>query len=194
MKNDEKIKLRLSNNLKRYRKENNLTQTQLAEKLNYSDKSISKWERNEGIPDVIILVKLAELYNISIDDFFSSQIVNTKPKRKANKFLISCISFTGVWVLATILYSILTIFGVTSFETWLIFIYAIPTSLVTLVVFTNIWGNTFSKFLSVSMLLWGLVISIVVSFSNIRLWLLFVAAAPVQILIVLWTILLKNKK
>jgi len=194
MKNDEKIKLRLSDNLKRYRKENNLTQNKLAVKLNYSDKSISKWERNEGIPDVIILSKLAKLYNISIDDFFSSQIVDTKPKRKAKKFLISCISFTGVWVLATILYSILTIFDVTSFETWLIFIYAIPVSLVTLVVFTNIWGNTFSKFLSVSLLLWGLVISIVVSFSNIRLWLLFVAAAPVQILIVLWTILLKNKK
>lgn len=193
MKNDDMIKMRLSENIKRYRKENNLTQTQLAEKLNYSDKSISKWERNEGIPDVIILSKLAKLYNIRIDDFFSDKIVDTKPKKKTKKLLISLISFTGVWVLATILFTILSIFSITLFEAWLVFVYAIPASLITLVVFANIWGNIIDKFFSVSLLLWGMVIPIVVSFNNVKLWLLFVAAAPVQILIVLWVSLLKNK-
>ncbi|MFA6611421.1 MAG: helix-turn-helix transcriptional regulator, partial [Bacilli bacterium] len=59
---EEKIKENIANNLIKYRKAHNLTQIQLAEKLNYSDKSISKWERQESIPDLVILSNIAELY------------------------------------------------------------------------------------------------------------------------------------
>ena len=45
----------LSKNIIMYRKKNNLTQKQLADKLNYSDKVISKWERSESMPDIIAI-------------------------------------------------------------------------------------------------------------------------------------------
>ena len=52
----------IAENLVYYRKKAQMTQLQLAEKLNYSDKSISKWERGEGVPDIFILAQLAKLY------------------------------------------------------------------------------------------------------------------------------------
>ena len=61
---EEQIKENIAKNLIKYRKAHNLTQIQLAEKLNYSDKSISKWERQESIPDLVILSNIAKLYGI----------------------------------------------------------------------------------------------------------------------------------
>ena len=44
-----------------------LTQIELAEKINYSDKAVSKWERGESIPDVSVLLELSKLFGVSID-------------------------------------------------------------------------------------------------------------------------------
>ena len=63
--NDEKLRKQIGANISAYRKHFNMTQAGLAEKLNYSDKAISKWERGESVPDVITLAQIAELYEIS---------------------------------------------------------------------------------------------------------------------------------
>ena len=60
----------VADNLVYYRKAAGLTQLEVAEKFNYSDKSISKWERAEGLPDIMVLKALADFYDIRIDDFF----------------------------------------------------------------------------------------------------------------------------
>lgn len=63
----EDLKAVIAKNITELRKENKLTQLELAEKLNYSDKSVSKWERGESIPDVIVLKELADLFGVSVD-------------------------------------------------------------------------------------------------------------------------------
>ena len=50
------------------RKEINLTQRELADKLNITDKAVSKWERGLSFPDISILIPLAEILNISLYD------------------------------------------------------------------------------------------------------------------------------
>ena len=67
----------IAENLIYYRKKAGLTQSELAEKLSYSDKSVSKWERKEGVPDIHILVQLAKLYGLTVNDFLT-----TKKKQK----------------------------------------------------------------------------------------------------------------
>lgn len=195
MKKDDMLKERLANNLKRYRKENNLTQQQLAEKLNYSDKSISKWERNEGVPDIIILSRLADLYNVSLNDFLTD---NDKKIKKANNRkrnrLISLISFVGVWFVAVVVYMILSLLGLESYVLWKIFIYAIPISMIVLIVLSQIWGTKLQKFLAISVFLWSFVLAFFVGFSNIKLWLLFVAAVPIQVMVILWSKLIIGTK
>ena len=88
MANEEELKKKLAKNLIYYRKNNNLTQLQLAEKLSYSDKAISKWERGESVPDILTLKALADLYHCKIDD-----LLKEKNKKKLfitkNKLIIS---------------------------------------------------------------------------------------------------------
>ena len=59
---EERIKSNIAKNLTAYRKRCNLTQSQLAEKINYSDKAVSKWERGEGVPDTLVLLKMCEIF------------------------------------------------------------------------------------------------------------------------------------
>ena len=105
MEKEEKLRRNLANNLIHYRKESNLTQLQLAEKLNYSDKAISKWERAESVPDIYILNTLAELYSCSVDDLLSERI---KVKRSfyKNRFIISLMAVALVWLVAIIVYMV----------------------------------------------------------------------------------------
>ena len=53
--------------LKRFRKENNLTQTQLAEKLNVHLQTVSKWERGVSEPDFAVIGELAVVLNVSLE-------------------------------------------------------------------------------------------------------------------------------
>ena len=70
--NEETLRKNISQKITFYRKAAGLTQLELAEKLNYSDKSVSKWERGDGLPDITVLSNMAELFGISVDDFISS--------------------------------------------------------------------------------------------------------------------------
>jgi transcriptional regulator with XRE-family HTH domain len=190
--NEEELKDRIANNLINYRKLNHLTQLELAEKINYSDKSISKWERKEGFPDITILVKLADLYGITVNDFLAEEQVNVEPKKKVSQLLITLMAFTGVWVAAFIIYMFLVLIGVEAFNPGMVFIYAIPLSTIILVIFSYIWGTMMMKFISTSIFLWSMVLSVFLTFSTVHLWLLFVTAVPVQVIIIFWFILKKN--
>ena len=61
----------IGSNIAAYRKQAGLTQAGLAEKLNYSDKAVSKWERGESVPDVMTLVQLAELFRIPVGELLA---------------------------------------------------------------------------------------------------------------------------
>ena len=102
----ENLKRNIKNNLIKYRKENGLTQLQLAQKLGYSDKTISKWEREEGVPDIYILKEIADLYGITVNDLISEETIKSEkniiPKlSRRNKIIISLLSAGLVWLVAT---------------------------------------------------------------------------------------------
>ena len=60
--NEDVLKKNVPEKITFYRKAAGLTQLELAEKLNYSDKSVSKWERGDGLPDITVLTNMAELF------------------------------------------------------------------------------------------------------------------------------------
>ena len=64
----EKLKQQIGSNIAAYRKRAGMTQVGLAEKLNHSDKAVSKWERGESMPDVTTLIQLAEQFDITVND------------------------------------------------------------------------------------------------------------------------------
>ncbi len=193
MMTEDKIKENVANNLIKYRKAHNLTQIQLAEKLNYSDKSISKWERQESIPDLVILSNIAELYQITVQDLLADPKTKIKSPTHKNHLIITLMSFTGVWAVATAIYALLGIFAPSITRAWLTFIYAIPFSLIDLIVFTKLWGNKWILFFAISLLSWSIPLSIYLSIDYDQLWLLFIAIIPLQILTILWFIPRKIK-
>ena len=72
------------------RKEKNLTQVQLAEKLNMSYKSISKWETGRGMPDSSIMLELCDFLGISVNELLSGEYLKEEQyKEKANENIIN---------------------------------------------------------------------------------------------------------
>ena len=100
-------------NITRLRTENNMTQLELAEKLNYSDKAVSRWERAEAIPDAKVLVTISEMFGVTLDDLLKNDVKpQLKLKRKKlirNVTNAAGISFIGVWTAALLTFVIMWI-------------------------------------------------------------------------------------
>ena len=186
--NEELIRQRLASNLTHYRKLMGLTQMELSAKLNYSDKSISKWERGEGVPDIFVLLRLADLFGISLDDLFAET-----PKRRitshSQKLLITFLSVGLVWFLATFAFFVCKVALPHASYVWMAFIIAIPVSAIVLIVFTVLWWPLITRFLSVSLLLWGGALTFHLPLHAPNIPLVYVLTGVFQVLVVLWYIL-----
>ena len=179
-----------SKNITRLRNEHNLTQFELGAKLNYSDKAVSRWERGEAIPDAKVLVGLSEIFGVTVDDLLRNPEVKSTGHWWDNKRIIPTISFIGVWTLALIVFVILNMF---SFTYWMVFVYALPVSLIVLLVFSAIWWNKKANIAFVSLLCWSIILCIYLTFLNHNWWLLFLIGIPVQIIVALGFSIRKRK-
>lgn len=195
----ENLKNILAQNLVKLRKASNMSQSELAEKLSYSDKAVSKWERGESLPDIEILYEISKLYNVTIDELLSEEVKinHTKKLKTKMRFIISLISSLLVWLIATIVFVFLVWLNPDKERQWLVFIYAIPVSSIVVLVFNSIWGNKMLNCLIVSVLMWTIILSIfltVPKFDNS--YLIFFIAIPVQIIILCWfgLLVLKEKE
>lgn len=184
----------VAQNLIYYRKLNNLTQIQLAEILNYSDKSISKWERGEGLPDIYILHTIAELFGITLDDLTKEKKVSIYRKTAKPKTLITLIAVALCWLVATSAFVLLGIFLPNIEKNWLAFVYAIPASMIVIIVFSKLWGKRFFTFLSTTILIWTIPLSIYLSIHHSKLWLLFIWSIPLQVIMIFWFFLQSDIK
>ena len=189
----------VTTNLINYRKANNYTQAVLAEKINYSDKAISKWERGESLPDLYTLSLIADLYGIKVEDLMTKKDKLVKPSKKnSNKVhtIISWLAFILVWLVATIAYILPQIIKDTPYL-WLSFIYAIPLGFIVLLVFSMLWGNSQKSFICLSLIMITIILSICLTVyvftGHTRIWLLFILYIPLELLKIFWFWLRKQK-
>ena len=188
----DELKNIIASNISALRKQSGMTQAELAEKLCYSDKAISKWERGESIPDVIILKQVADLFSVTVDYLLTPHEdsdplpVTDEAQRRRNHLLISAVSAGSVWLFATALFIMFQIFRITiPVGSWMIFIYAIPVFLTVALVFNCIWGTKSVRSVIVSLLMWSILIAVCLTFRNTGIWLLLIIGAPAQIVILL---------
>ena len=73
----DELKLIFASNLIRLRTAAGMTQAELGEQLNYSDKSISKWERGEAIPDAAVLKRMSEIFGVTVDYLLTYLVLNS---------------------------------------------------------------------------------------------------------------------
>ena len=189
----------IAENLIYYRKAAGLTQLEIAEKFNYSDKSISKWERAEGIPDILVLKSLADFYGIKIDDFFREEKTKVSVSKKNKHWFIVGLSETLVWLVFAAFVVIFVIVIPTAFTWWLLFVYAAAVSSILAVVWASIYHRRFFQMIATSAIVWTVIASVYLTLlmhgeSNPYLWLLFLIGVPLEILAILWYFLRKLKK
>ena len=191
----------LAKNLAYYRKASGLTQLELAEKFNYSDKSVSKWERGEGFPDIFVLKSLADFYGISVDDFYQSEhkAVKVSQSRKRKQTYLKLLSIGLGWLVVVLTFFFLQIFigDRYAFKPWLTFIYGTLITAIILLVWEFIYHNRFLRMLAASGIVWTSSLSLFLTFyvvMNLPLPLIFVVAIPLQILEITWYLFRRSKK
>lgn len=194
----ENIREIIANNLIVLRKHNHLTQAELAEKLKFSDKAISRWEKGEVVPDVETLNKISEVYNIEFETLFDKNLIDklNKPQEKKswkrNKFIIVFLAELLVCFMAVVGY--VTISLAFDLSVWQIFIWMLVAMSIVSLVFAWVWNKKIVKFTSMSMLVWSLILSLYIQFISYNWWLLFIIGIPLQLAILLWAGFIKNKK
>ena len=163
-----------------------MTQAQLAELLNYSDKSVSKWERAEAVPDAYVLKHMSEIFGVSVDYLLSShndwEPISQKQKRRYRSEIIVLISMAGIWTLAFFIFIIGWILG---HMLWLVFIYAVPISLITLLVFNSVWENSKRNYYIVSTLVASIFVMVYLTLLRWNPWQLLLLIIPAELIVFL---------
>ena len=210
----EEWKQTVAANLSSLRKSHHLTQLQLAEILHYSDKAVSKWERGESLPDLAVMKQLADLYEVSLDDFLmteeerasraarQSKADSAEPEapaeqaelgepmhriRTQNRLIIAGMAALLVWLIVTMIFVILdTVVKELRYGPFL-FLYAAPITAIVCLVFNSIWFNRRWNFLIISLLVWSILGSVFLTFLHHHIWKLFLIGIPAQLIIILWS-------
>lgn len=200
----EDIKLTIAKNITALRQNAKLTQIELAERLNYSDKAVSKWERAESIPDITVLKTIADMFQVPLDYLVREnpelpvleEEPDQTPVRKRNHKVITALSILLVWFVAAVVFVILDMIGL---DTWLhlfAFAYAIPVSMIVWLVMNSIWFTRRRNYLIISLLMWttlgctGLLLFLL----KVNFWQLFILGALGQIIIATWSKMQYTKK
>ena len=200
---DEKLKKQIGVNIGAYRKRQGMTQAGLAEKLNYSDKAVSKWERGESIPDVLTLVQIAELFDTTVDELLADpnilpenqgtvervmgKAVEKTLKRKADKRIILGLTTVLVWFVALFLFVVISSLDIP--KSWLAFIYAIPANGIVLLSLRSAWRDFRWNKALISMIMWGGILSLHMTLLVLfrwNIWKLYLLGIPGQVAIFLW--------
>lgn len=207
----EKLKDLIGVNIAAHRKRCGLTQVGLAERLNYSDKAVSKWERGESVPDVITLVQLAEQFGITVNDLLvdpnalpeqpdvvsqaMGKVVEKTLKRKANKNIILGLCSVLVWFVAVFVYVVLSSVGVP--KSWLAFFYAVPADAIVMLSLRSAWHDFRWNRILISTIMWGVLLSIYATLlvlGNWNVWRIFLLGIPGQAAVMLWFRMFRHDK
>ena len=198
----EDVKSTVAKNIAELRTAFGMTQMELAERLNYSDKSVSKWERGESLPDVSVLLEISALFGVTLDYLVSSDHAGHEPgkaeehsekaerRRKTNHGFITGMSILLVWLVAALAFVICDIISDIRNAHYLAFAFAVPASMIVWLVFNTIWFNKKRNFLIISLLMWSALAALCLSFSiigGINIWLVMILGVFGQAIIFLWS-------
>ena len=189
------LKSRLGANIAEYRRRAGLTQAELAEKLNYSDKAVSKWERGESVPDVLVLLQLAQELGMSLDDLIQAepkpepqvQIKTKKTVYRADRRIIQMLASLLVWFVALLVFVVLSSCGIG--RSWVVFAYAIPVNAIVLLSLRSAWRRFSWNQALISAIIWGALFDFYITmlvFAQVNLWKVFLLGILGQAAVVLW--------
>ena len=203
--NNEELKISLGAGIARLRRERGMTQAELAERINYSDKAISKWERGESLPDVVTLLNLAHELGTDLNTLTgctAQTLAEQEPvgepapetpaepkkrRRRADKTVIQKLSSILVWVVALFLYMMLDAFGVRNL--WLLFVAAVPANAIVLLSLRSAWKIYGLNRILISVILWSALLTVYLLLlvtAKVNVWKILPMGLLGQAAIILW--------
>lgn len=189
------LKLIIASNIIKLRTDAGMTQSDLGEKLNYSDKSISKWERAESLPDANVLKQMSEIFGVSVDYLFSThdewepkEDAKSKEKEDTEKVrfnlkAVEGIALCGIWTFALFLFILFWI--VLNDLLWIIFFAAMPIAVLTHLVLNSIWNKGRRNRLIIAVFVFSILLLIYAALFKFNIWQIFLLIIPVGIILYL---------
>ena len=185
------IKDIFAKNLSELRQASGMTQLELGERLNYSDKTVSKWERGESIPDAGILKQIADVFGVTVDylldpehgaDAAPAAVLEENDTVYRRHMTIRRIVLAGVWLLSFVI--IVLCWIVTRKFFWLILIWTLPVSFLLSIIFTSLWSRNKGRdnYIFISLFIFSILLAIYLSALKANLWMLFLIMIPVEVL------------
>ena len=185
------IKPIIAVNLSNLRKEKGLTQAELAQKLNYSDKAVSRWERGDTLPDISVLYELCRFYNITLDDLVSDEPTPKKEEKvydknsMAYKIVTTLLSVSIVWLAATLIFIYSNVREDNQYF-WMAFVWAVPVTCIVLKISARGIFNSILNVINDSLFVWSTLAAIYLQVLAYNVWMIFLLGVPVQAIIILW--------
>ena len=187
------LKETIGKNIQYLRKESNMTQQELADKLNYTSKAVSKWERGESMPEIDILASIASLFNVTVD-FLLHEDSKTHKKdyvpsdiKDKNKYLVTALVVTIVWTIMAIVF-VYTMQN-DSKTLWQLFIWAIPISFLVIAISLR-QSKRLNQMIVLSLFLWTLLLAFFIQF-KFEIPLIFLIGIPAQLALFIWSKIIK---
>lgn len=188
------VKPNIAKNLAYFRKKSGMTQAELAEKLNYSDKAISRWEHGDTVPDINVLCAICDFYGIDMntllcDDAELSETELPKAEERPSVIYTVCVyilTLAVVWLLATMIFIYSRV--ATGTYQWMAFIWALPASCVSVMLLRRrLYVGWIFKFINTSIFSWTSILAVFLTFilRGLNIWPLFLIGIPIQVIIIM---------
>lgn len=183
------LKLVTASNIIKLRTGAGMTQAELGAALNYSDKTISKWERGEAIPDAWVLTQMAEIFGVSVDMLLSSHDKwqpapdpDAVPDRSYSVNMIIAVAVLGVWTLALTAFVALWLVGIIR---WQIFVVTLPISILTYLVLICVFGKRRHLQYVIAVFVFSLFLTVYLLFLHSNPWQIFLICVLAEVLVFL---------
>ena len=182
------LKVITASNIINLRTAKGMTQAELGELLSYSDKSVSKWERAEAVPDAYVLKKMSEIFDVSVDYLLNSHDSWEKPEsfkkaeRNFHSNIITILVLFGIWTVAFLIYILGWLFGQ---SWWLLFVYAVPVSLTTFLVLNSVWEQGKNNRHIIYGLVASVFLAVYLTLVEFNPWQIFLLLLPAEFIVFL---------
>ena len=182
------LKVITASNIINLRTAKGMTQAELGELLNYSDKSVSKWERAEAVPDAYVLKKMSKIFGVSVDYLLNSHDSWERPEsfkkdeRNFHSNVITILVIFGIWTLAFLIYIIGWLLEA---NWWLLFVYAVPVSLITFLVLNSVWEQGKNNRHIIYALVASIFITVYITFRSYNPWQILLLLIPAELIVFL---------
>ena len=178
----DELKIIFASNLIRLRTQAGMTQAELGKQLSYSDKTISKWERAEAIPDAGVLMQMSRMFQVTVDYLLTEHDSWQPPEKPASfsRGAVTAVSVTGLWTLTVLIFSVMWITGRIL---WIVFPISVALTIILLLVFNSLWNNGRGNMFIVMALVLCLILVIYLLFFRMNMWQLFLVVIPAELVV-----------